>query len=350
MWLRDYHVDGLRLDAVHALIDSRAVHILEELAEEVDALSAHLRKPLTLIAESDMNDPRMIRPREAHGFGIAAQWSDDFHHSVHVALTGETTGYYEDFASIEALASVLERGFFHARSLSTFRGRVHGRPIDLERTPTWRLVVFSQDHDQIGNRATGDRLSATLDENGLALAAVLTLTAPFTPMLFMGEEWGATTPWQFFTSHPEKDLGEATAKGRIEEFAKMGWDPDSVPDPQDPETFRNSKLDWSEPYPDGSDAGTHGRLLALYRELLALRRARPELTDPRFTEVTVDYDADARWLVLGRGALVVAVNLGEETLDLELDGKLLLSTGTGVALDEHLSLPPRTAAIVDTAI
>ncbi|THG28808.1 malto-oligosyltrehalose trehalohydrolase [Naasia lichenicola] len=350
MWLRDYHVDGLRLDAVHALEDHRAVHILEELSEEVDALSAHLGRPLSLIAESDLNDPRMIRPREAHGFGITAQWSDDFHHSVHVALTGETTGYYEDFESIEALATVLERGFFHARSLSTFRGRVHGRAIERETTPTWRLVVFSQDHDQIGNRAIGDRLSATLDENGLALAAVLTLTSPFTPMLFMGEEWGATTPWQFFTSHPEKDLGEATAKGRIAEFAKMGWDPSVVPDPQDPQTFANSKLDWSEPYPESAtgDGGQHGRLLALYRELITLRRARPELTDPRFGQVTVEYDADARWLVLGRGHLVIALNLGDAPLDLELAGTLLLTTGSGVALDAHLSLPARTSAIVDT--
>ena len=141
MWLDDYRVDGLRLDAVHALVDHRAVHLLEELAERVDALSAHVGRPLTLIAESDLNDPRMIRPREAHGYGITAQWSDDFHHAVHVAVSGETAGYYEDFAPLTALADVLERGFFHARTTSTFRGRVHGRPIDVARTPAWRLVV-----------------------------------------------------------------------------------------------------------------------------------------------------------------------------------------------------------------
>jgi len=349
MWLGDYHVDGLRLDAVHALVDHRAVHVLEEMAEEVDSLSAHLRKPLFLIAESDMNDPRLIRPREAHGQGMTAQWSDDFHHAVHVNLTGETTGYYEDFDSLRALATVLEEGFFHARTQSTFRGRVHGRPIDLDRTPTFRLVVFAQDHDQIGNRATGDRLTATLDEDQLALAAVLTLTAPFTPMLFMGEEWAASTPWQFFTSHPEKELGEATAKGRIEEFEKMGWDPAVVPDPQDPETFTRSKLDWSEPYPDGEADARHTRTLDLYRRLIALRHQVPELTDPRFRETFVDFDEDDRWLVMNRGSITVAINFADTPVDLGLEGTVLLATNPAVstAPDGDLRLPARSAVILE---
>ncbi|RWZ52391.1 malto-oligosyltrehalose trehalohydrolase [Labedella phragmitis] len=355
MWLRDFHVDGLRLDAVHALVDHRAVHLLEEIAEEVDALSAHVGRPLTLIAESDLNDPRLIRSREAHGFGLTAQWSDDFHHAVHVAVSGETTGYYEDFEPLSALGTVLEQGFFHARSLSTFRGRAHGRPIDLERTPAWKLVVFNQDHDQIGNRATGDRLAETVDRGGLAIAAVLTLTAPFTPMLFMGEEWAASTPWQFFTSHPEPELGKATAEGRIAEFEKMGWDPDVVPDPQDPETFSRSKLDWGEPYPsesslpldaDGPDEvgalahvdghamrhndTDHTRMLELYRSLLALRKQRPELTDPRLGRVSVDVDEAARTLVIHRGSetgeLTIVVNLGEERATFDLSGSMLLAT------------------------
>ncbi len=269
MWLGDYHVDALRLDAVHALVDDTATHLLEELAVQVDVLSAHVGRPLTLIAESDLNDPKLITSREAHGYGLAAQWSDDFHHAVHVALTGETTGYYEDFASLGALAKVITRGFFHDGTWSSFRGRVHGRPLDTERIPAHRLVVANQNHDQIGNRATGDRLTATLDEGGLALAAVLTLTSPFTPMLFMGEEWGATTPWQFFTSHPEHDLGEATAKGRIAEFAKMGWDESVVPNPQDLSTFQDSKLDWSELY------GTEAAEFAARAAVLALLRADP---------------------------------------------------------------------------
>ena len=275
MWLRDHHVDGLRLDAVHALKDRSERHILQELAEAVEALSAHVGRPLTLIAESDMNDAKLITAREAGGYGLSAQWSDDYHHALHVAVTGETTGYYADFEPLSALAKVATRGFFHDGTWSSFRGREHGAPID-PRIPTSRLITFSQDHDQIGNRAAGDRLSQSLDEGGLAIAAVLTVLSPFTPMLFMGEEWGASTPWQFFTSHPEPELGRATAEGRIAEFAAMGWDRSVVPDPQDPETFQRSKLDWAEP-----DAGAHARMLALYRALIALRRAVPGSHRPR---------------------------------------------------------------------
>ena len=249
----------------------------------------------------------LILPREAGGYGLTAQWSDDWHHTAHVALTGETIGYYEDFADLDAFRKVSEGGFFHDGTYSSFRGRAHGHVIPAE-VPNWRLVTFAQDHDQIGNRAAGDRLSQSLSFERLAAAAVLTLTAPGTPMLFMGEEWGAKTPWQFFTSHPEPELGEATAKGRVAEFEKMGWDESVVPDPQDPETFFRSKLDWSEPDSDG-----HAELLALYRELAKLRRARPELTDPsrhglsaRTTEA-----ADGRVYELRRGDLVVLVNLSD---------------------------------------
>jgi maltooligosyltrehalose trehalohydrolase len=363
MWLRDYRVDGLRLDAVHALVDHRAVHLLEELAERVDALSAHVGRPLTLIAESDLNDPKMIRPREAHGYGITAQWSDDFHHAVHVAVSGETVGYYEDFAPLAALRDVFERGFFHARTTSTFRGRVHGRPLDLERTPAWRLVVFDQDHDQIGNRATGDRLSASVDDGGLAIAAALTLLSPFTPMLFMGEEWAASTPWQFFTSHPEPELGKATAEGRIAEFERMGWDPAVVPDPQDPETFRRSKLSWGEPYPaadagDASAGSRHTRVLDWYRALVALRKARPELTDPRLADTRVDIDEDARTAIVHRGDLVIAVNLGTAGAATTVGGRVLLHSGV-LADDaqpdalprdaEALVLPARSVVVLDTS-
>ena len=355
MWLDDYHVDGLRLDAVHALVDHRAVHLLEELAERVDALSAHVRRPLTLIAESDLNDPRLVRPREAHGHGIAAQWSDDFHHAVHVAVSGETVGYYADFAPLTSLAEVFEHGFFHARTTSTFRGRVHGRPLDEETTPAWRLVVFDQDHDQVGNRAAGDRLAASVDDGGLAIAAALTLLSPFTPMLFMGEEWAASTPWQFFTSHPEPELGRATAEGRIAEFARMGWDPAEVPDPQDPETFRRSKLDWGEPYPAGGEASRHTRMLRWYRSLIALRRARPEFTDPRMTLTRVEVDEDARTVLVHRGPLVIAANLGPAGTATTLAGRVLLHSGV-LAGDhvaesaEALVLPARSVVVLDTAV
>ena len=238
MWLEDYHVDGLRIDAVHALSDTSDVHLLEEMAIEVAALSAHQRRPLTLIAESDLNDPKLVTPREAGGYGLDGQWSDDFHHAVHVALTGETTGWLADFEPLSALAKVCERGFFHDGTFSSYRGRAHGVAIDTAAMPSWRLVVCAQNHDQVGNRAVGDRNVDSLDDDQLACAALLTLAGPFTPMLFQGEEWAASTPFQFFTSHEEPELAEATARGRIEEFSRLGWDPAIVPDPQDPRDVR----------------------------------------------------------------------------------------------------------------
>ncbi|HMH58471.1 MAG TPA: malto-oligosyltrehalose trehalohydrolase [Galbitalea sp.] len=320
MWLRDYHVDGLRLDAVHALVDRSAKHLLRELAEETDAMSAFLGRPLSLIAESDLNDPKLILPREAGGYGLTAQWSDDYHHAIHVALTGETTGYYGDFASLGSLAKSATRGFFHDGTYSTFRGRNHGHPID-PAVPTWRLVAFAQDHDQIGNRARGDRLSASADFDRLAIAAVLTLAGPFTPMLFMGEEWGASTPWQFFTSHPEPDLGRATAEGRIAEFGRMGWDAKTVPDPQDPATFAASKLDWAE-----REGGDHARLLELYRELMVLRRTIPELTDPRFGSLAAEFDDSTGWFRLNRGDVSILVNLGTAGRKFPVGSEVLFRT------------------------
>ena len=318
MWFRDYHVDGLRLDAVHAIRDSTRPHILAEMASETEVWAAHVGKPLSLIAESDLNDPTMFLPKEAHGFGLTGQWSDDFHHALHVALTGETTGYYADFAPLAALAKTLTDGFFHNGTWSSFRERRHGTPIDRSSSPTTALVVCLQNHDQIGNRATGDRLSGKLEDAALVAGAALLLLGPFTPMLFMGEEFAASTPWQFFTSHPEHDLGVATAAGRIAEFAKMGWDPAVVPDPQDPETFQRSKLDWEEP-----ERARGARILAAYRELIALRHALPALADWRYTANAVEYDEGERWLILTRGVLqgdaadggdapiIVAVHFGE---------------------------------------
>ncbi|MCU1359005.1 MAG: 1,4-alpha-glucan branching protein [Ilumatobacteraceae bacterium] len=342
MWLRDYHVDGLRLDAVHALVDHSPTHILQQLSQQVDALGAFLGRPLFLIAESDLNDPIMINPREAGGYGLQGQWSDDFHHALHVALTGETFGYYADFEPLDALAKVYTHGFFHDGTYSSFRGRNHGSPIDVATLPASRLVVTNQNHDQIGNRAAGDRLSATLDAGQLAIAAFLTLGGPFTPMLFMGEEWGAKTPWQFFTAHNDPDLGKATADGRFEEFERMGWDPALVPDPQDPETFARSKLDWSEPHMDD-----HARLLALYRSVIHLRRQHPDLTDPRFTAVRVEFDPDARWMVLHRAGVSTAVNFAATPVVLRLSGDVLLASDDHVALDDAgLRMPGHSAAFV----
>ena len=347
VFLRDHHVDGLRLDAVHALQDSSPTHLLEELAVEVAALSAHQRRPLTLIAESDLNDPVMIRPREAGGHGLDAQWSDDFHHAVHVALTGETDGYYADFEPLTALQKVLTRGFFHDGTFSSFRDRDHGIPVDTERTATWRFVVCSQNHDQVGNRARGDRVTEVLDEDQLGCAAMLVLLGPFTPMLFQGEEWAASTPFAFFTSHPEPELGRATAEGRLAEFERMGWDPAVVPDPQDPLTFAMSRLDWSETDP-GRDGGRHARVLGLYRALGALRRTRPELTDPSFAATRCEVDEEQRLVLLWRRGTLVALNLGERPVTVPgLEGALLLGTRSGPTLaDGTLTLPPHAGAVV----
>lgn len=343
MWLEDYHVDGLRLDAVHALADSSPTHLLEQMAVEVSALSAHLRRPLTLIAESDLNDPVMFTPREAGGYGLDAQWSDDFHHAVHVALTRETSGYYADFEPLSALRKVCEEGFFHAGTYSSFRGRDHGVPIDTEHAATWRLVVCNQNHDQIGNRAVGDRLTEHLDVDQLVCAALLTLCGPFTPMLFQGEEWAASTPFQFFTSHPEPELGKATAEGRIAEFARHGWDPDIVPDPQEPATFERSKLDWAE-----AGGERHATVLAAYRALAGLRRRHPEITDPDFRKVRCEVDEDARTFVMHRGRLAVAVNFGDEPASLATGhAEVLLASPSGATLDGGtLTLPPHAGALV----
>jgi maltooligosyltrehalose trehalohydrolase len=345
MWLEDYHVDGLRLDAVHALADSSPVHLLEEMAVEVAALSAHQRRPLTLIAESDLNDPVLITPREAGGYGLDAQWSDDYHHAVHVALTRETEGYYADFEPLTALGKVCERGFFHDGTYSSFRGRDHGVPIDTARVPTWRLVVGSQNHDQVGNRAAGDRITEHLDDHQLACAALLTMAGPFTPMLFQGEEWAASTPFCFFTSHPEPELGRVTAEGRFEEFERMGWDPAVVPDPQDPDTFERSKLDWSE-----VGSGRHARLLAAYRRLAELRRTRPDLTDPAFGSISAAVDEEHRLFRMRRGSLLVVVNFGEGPVSVPVgaDADLLFASGDDVAVDRaDLLLPAHAGALVE---
>ena len=267
MWLEDYHVDGLRIDAVHALSDSSDVHLLEEMAIEVAALSAHQRRPLTLIAESDLNDPKLVTPREAGGYGLDGQWSDDFHHAVHVALTGETTGWLADFEPLSALAKVCERGFFHDGTFSSYRGRDHGVPIDTAAMPSWRLVVCAQNHDQVGNRAVGDRIVDSLDDDQLACAALLTLAGPFTPMLFQGEEWAASTPFQFFTSHEEPELAEATAQGPDRGVLAPGLGPDDRARPAGPGDVRALPLDWSE-----LGEGRHARMLDVYRRLARLRR------------------------------------------------------------------------------
>ncbi|GGK84929.1 malto-oligosyltrehalose trehalohydrolase [Mangrovihabitans endophyticus] len=342
-WLRDYHVDGLRLDAVHALVDHTAIHLLEQAAVEVESLSTHLGRPLSLIAESDLNDPRLITSREAGGYGLHGQWDDDVHHVLHAMLTGERQGYYGDFGSLESLEQVLTGAFFHAGTWSSFRARRHGRPIDRHTMPGYRFVAYLQNHDQIGNRAVGDRLAATCSPGRLRVGATLLLTAPFTPMLFMGEEWAAGTPWQFFTSHPEPELADAVRTGRRREFASHGWAEAEVPDPQDPDTFERSKLDWSERGKPG-----HAEMLELYKRLIALRRAHPDLSDPRMDRVEV-WHGDGH-VVVRRGDCLVAANLSATTQTINLRAvprSVLLATEPGAVLHrDRVELPAESAVVV----
>ena len=343
MWLSEFHIDALRLDAVHALHDASPVHLLAELSARVEQLAGEVGRPLLLIAESDLNDPVMITDRAQGGYGLHGQWDDDVHHSLHALISGERQGYYDDFGTLAGLAKVLTRAFFHDGTYSTFRGRPHGKPVDRERTPGYRFVVCLQNHDQIGNRAFGDRLPEIASPAMLRLGAVLRMTSPFTPMLWLGEEWAASTRWPFFTSHPEPELAEATGKGRVAEFAEYGWDVEQMIDPQDPAAFTGAKLRWDE-----AAEPSHADMLSLYRELLRLRRDFPDLADSRLNLVHVDFDEDEQWMVVHRGTLVVMANTGAGTRVLPVGGsRLLLTTDPGAVLSaDQLSLPARSAAIV----
>ena len=347
-WLRDYHLDGLRLDAVHELHDTRAVHILEEVSESVHELEEELGRHVWVVAETDRNDPRTVLPVAQGGLGIDGQWADDVHHALHVALTGERQGYYEDFGAPGALAKALVSPFFHADTWSTFRGRRHGKPVP-DGVEGWRFVVFLQNHDQVGNRRTGDRHSQTLSTRRLQCGAALLLTSPYTPLLFMGEEWAASTPWQYFTDHIDEKLAEAIRTGRRREFASHGWSEQDVPDPQDPATRDRSVLDWAE-----VGRGEHRTVLRWYRALIALRRARADLRDPDLGAVVVHADEAPGLLVIERGKHRVAVNLSPETVeaDLHLDSTrglvVLLSTDRTVTLSPqgHVALAGNAAVIV----
>lgn len=350
-WLRDFHIDALRLDAVHSLMDHSDRHVLAEMSDAVAALEAEVGRPLSLIAESDLNDVVMVTPTAEGGRGMTAQWADDVHHAVHALLTGETHGYYVDFGSPQVLAKALTGVFVHDGGMSTFRGEPWGRPVP-PGTDGHRFVVFAQDHDQVGNRALGDRPSARLDDGGLAAAAALVLTSPFTPMLFMGEEWGASTPWQFFTDHAEPELAEAIRVGRTEEFGSHGWTElygghVDVPDPQAPSTVAASRLDWDE-----IADGAHARLLRWYRDLIHLRREEPDLASGDLGAVRVDVDDAGAWLVAHRGHVRVLVVLAEEATTVPLPGAapgevhVLAAWEDEVRVAEHAVQVPGRSVVV----
>ncbi|WP_193107356.1 malto-oligosyltrehalose trehalohydrolase [Brachybacterium sp. FME24] len=303
-WLVDVGVDGLRLDAVHELRDDSEQHFLAELSEAVAAWEAETGRELTLIAESDRNDPMTVTPVAAGGSGMDMQWADDVHHGVHAWITGERAGYYTDFGSADVLTTVLTRIFRHAGTYSTFREAIWGVPVDPASAhyDGHSFVTFLQDHDQVGNRALGDRIHQALAPGQHAAAIALILLGPGTPMLFQGEEWAASTPFTFFTDHDD-ELGALVSAGRAEEFAATGWST-QVPDPQLRSTFESAILRWDE-----SGRGEHARMLAWYRTLLALRREHGDLTDPDLRRTSAEVVAEGT-VLLRRGSLGLLAHRG----------------------------------------
>jgi maltooligosyltrehalose trehalohydrolase len=325
-WVRDFHVDGLRLDAIHSVFDTSARHVLTDLAERVHDCDRHA----LVISESGLNDPKIVRPASAGGYGHDAQWADDFHHALRVLLTGDTSGYYEEFGRVEQLAKAYRRPFVHDGAYSTFRHRRFGAPA--ADRPVEQFVVFDQNHDQVGNRAFGDRLPP----EARRLAAFCTLLSPFTPMLFMGEEYGEDAPFQFFTDHIDREIADATREGRRREFAAFAeFAGEEVPDPQDEATFRRSTL----------TRRADERIAALYRRLLEVRRELPAGADVD----GVDWDAEVPWLRVRRGPFTLACNFAAQDAAVPVadEAEIVLATHDGTRLRPGaVDLPARAGALL----
>jgi maltooligosyltrehalose trehalohydrolase len=352
-WLRDFHLDGLRVDAVHALHDGSKVHLLEELARETDDLSRTLGRRLVLVAETNRHEPRTVTALDAGGHGFDAQWCDDLHHALHAALTGERAGWYEDFGSLEHVATALTKGYVLPPGTPSPKRRREGK----RRPPTQKglaplsghcFLGYLQNHDQTGNRARGERIAHLVGPDLARAAAALVLCAPAVPMLFMGEEWGASAPWMFFSDHGDPWLGPAVREGRLREFgAPWGLGADDMPDPQAPATFEASKLAWDE-----RALPWHAAFLDWYRALARLRRERADLRDGRLDKAAVLRDEEARWLSLGRARTAVALNLAKNAQVVPLPKlpgvpHLLLASRGGVTLSgATVHLPPGAAAVV----
>jgi len=316
-WLRNYHLDGLRLDACHALVDDSDQHFLAELSESVDSLAKTLGRPLSLVAEYPSTEPDAVTSRENGGHGLTAMWRDELHHALHAAITGEQDAYYAGYGSVTDIASALT-----------------GPKEDLRRD---RFVVCTQNHDQVGNRARGERLVHLVGEADAKVAIGLVLCSPFTPLLFMGEEWAASSPFPYFCDERDDQLDEAVRRGRRQEFAAFGafgWDSTSVPDPIARSTFESARLRWSEIEDD------HEAMLSWYRTLLRLRRERPELSDPRSSSVVVEDEDQQRTIVMRRASTTVVANVSDGTVSVRATGVLLAASEGGVALDGNRVVVP----------
>ncbi|HEX8140700.1 MAG TPA: malto-oligosyltrehalose trehalohydrolase [Pyrinomonadaceae bacterium] len=301
-WLAEYHVDALRLDAIHRIIDIGPKHILQEIAEEFRAEAERLGRLAWTIAESDLNDVRIIKPRGECGYGLDAQWSDDFHHSLHALLTGTTRGYFADFGRVEDLARAITEGFVYDGRHSPFRKKTHGNSSAAR--PGEQHVVFVQNHDQIANAYWGDRLASLVTLEQQKVAAALLLCAPNVPMLFMGQEWGEVAPFLYFTSHTDKALGQAVREGRRAEYASYAKEEGETvstlggfADPQATATFEQSKIDWSL-----LDKTPHAEVFHFYCDLVALRKEHPALSDCDKRRTRASFDEERRWLAIERGA------------------------------------------------
>jgi len=343
-WIDDFHIDGLRVDAVHAIIDHSAEPFLQDLNVAVHARASELGRRIYSIAESDLNDPRVITPREDLGLDFDSQWADDYHHSIHVLLTGEQDGYYAGFpVKVSNLARVLEAGFLYVGQHSPYRGRKYGTKPKTRNGA--QFVVSMQNHDQVGNRMLGERLADLASPEQVRLAAAAIILSPFIPMLFMGEEYGEKAPFQYFTSHGDADLIEAVRKGRREEFDDFLWEGEP-PDPHAEETFLGSKLDWSL-----LESEAHASLWRFYRQLLKLRRETPALRKLDLSLVETHADDETQVLVVRREDTLTAFNFSNraQTVDApEGEWKALMETGAKLERG-RLTLPPHGFAIWSAA-
>jgi len=359
-WISEFHIDALRLDAVHAILDHSPRPFLEELGAEVHKLAAELNRRVYLMPESAANDVRLIRSRELGGYGLDAVWSDDFHHALRSLLTGEQTGYYQDYAELKHLVDAYREGFAYSGAYSRFRKRRHGS--SAKDIPAKRFIVFSQNHDQVGNRPRGDRLTDSVCFEALKLAAATVILSPFIPLIFMGEEYGETAPFPFFISHSDADLVESVRRGRRAEFAAFHWQGE-IPDPQDDATFLQAKL-----HHEARHSECHRVLYEFYRELLRLRKAVPPLADLNKETMNVrGYENEQvlfvhRWNEVGQVILVESFGHADISITLPIPSgswrKMLDSTdekwagnGSSVPQELHcaaainLSLTPRSAVV-----